>query len=61
MANDSLEADVISNPVEGETREEMEARHKKELKVLDGAKRAVLKKTKSTSGKSKKAKDALSA
>jgi hypothetical protein len=41
--------------------EDIEARHKKELKALDGAKRAAVKKAKSTSGNSKKAKEVLAA
>ncbi|KAL7565148.1 hypothetical protein ACA910_021526 [Epithemia clementina (nom. ined.)] len=40
-----------------ESREEMETRHKKELKALDGEKRAALKKAKALKGK--KGKDAL--
>jgi OTU domain-containing protein 6 len=41
--------------------EEVTARHKKELKALDGEKRAALKKAKTTAGKGKKAKDVLAA
>jgi hypothetical protein len=41
--------------------EEFETRHKKEQKALDGAKRAALKKAKSTAGNSKRAKEALAA
>lgn len=39
--------------------EEIQARHRKELKALDGEKRASLKKTKATAGKGKKAKEML--
>jgi len=39
--------------------EETQARHRKELKALDGEKRASLKKAKTTAGKGKKAKDKL--
>ena len=39
--------------------EEIQARHRKEIKALDGEKRATLKKTKATAGKGKKAKDML--
>ena len=39
--------------------EETQARHKKEIKALDGEKRSQLKKTKQTAGKGKKAKDKL--
>jgi len=39
--------------------EEIKARHKRESKVLDGEKRALLKKTKQTAGKGNKAKDKL--
>ena len=39
--------------------EDVQARHKKELKALDGEKRAQIKKTKQTAGKGKKAKDKL--
>lgn len=42
-----------------ESREETEARHRKELKALDGEKRAAVKKAKATGGKGKKAKDLL--
>ena len=44
-----------------ETIEECESRHRKELKALDGQKRAALKKAKQTGGKSKKAKEAMAA
>jgi hypothetical protein len=40
-----------------ESREEMETRHKKELKAWDGEKRAAVKKAKGTKGK--KAKDVM--
>ena len=39
--------------------EEMQARHKKEVKTLDGEKRSQVKKTKQTAGKGKKAKEKL--
>lgn len=40
--------------------EDLQARHKKEIKALDGAKRAAVKKIKTTlAGKSKKGKDAV--
>lgn len=39
--------------------EEIEARHRKEIKALDGEKRATLKKTKATTGKGKKGKEKL--
>ena len=39
--------------------DEVQARHRKELKALDGEKRATLKKTKATAGKGKKAKEKL--
>jgi hypothetical protein len=39
--------------------EETQTRHRKELKALDGEKRADLKKTKATAGKGKKAKEKL--
>ena len=38
---------------------DMEARHRKELKVLEGERRATVKKLKSTQGGGKKAKDAI--
>lgn len=41
--------------------DDLKARHKKELKALDGEKRNQLKKTKATAGKGKKGKDALAA
>jgi len=43
-----------------EIKEETESRHRKELKSLDGQKRAALKKAKQTGGKSKKAKEVMS-
>lgn len=39
--------------------EEIQARHRKDLKALDGEKRTEMKKTKSTAGKGKKAKEKL--
>ena len=44
-----------------ETPADARTRHKKELKVLDGEKRSILKKTKATAGKGKKGKEALAA
>lgn len=44
-----------------ETQEEIKSRHSKELKALDGQKRAALKKAKQTGGKSKKAKETINA
>lgn len=41
--------------------DEIEARHKKEQKALDGAKRSALKKAKATAGNSKKGKEVLAA
>jgi hypothetical protein len=43
------------------TVEEVTARHRKEIKALDGALRAELKKCKTTAGKGKKAKEVLQA
>ena len=43
------------------TMDDLKAKHKKELKALDGEKRNQLKKTKATAGKGKKGKDALAA
>ena len=43
------------------TMDDLKAKHKKELKTLDGEKRNQLKKTKATAGKGKKGKDALAA
>ena len=43
------------------TMDDLKAKHKKELKALDGEKRNQLKKTKATAGKGKKGKEALSA
>lgn len=40
--------------------EETHAIHRKEVKALDGEKRATLKKTKATAGKGKKGKEKLS-
>lgn len=45
--------------LDDETKDEMVLRHKKELKSLDGERRAALKKTKSTAGKGKKGKEIL--
>ena len=44
-----------------ESREDVEQRHRKELKNWEGEKRAALKKTKATAGKGKKGKDAVAA
>ena len=41
--------------------EEIKSRHSKELKALEGEKRAQLKKAKGTAGKGQKAKDILAA
>jgi len=41
--------------------EEAETRHRKELKALDGEKRAALRKAKGTGGKGKKGKESLAA
>jgi hypothetical protein len=41
------------------TLEEVQARHRKEIKALDGEKRAQLKKAKATAGKGKKAKEVM--
>ena len=43
------------------TMDDLKAKHKKELKALDGEKRNQLKKTKATAGKGKKGKEALAA
>ena len=43
------------------TMDDLKAKHKKDLKALDGDKRNQLKKTKATAGKGKKGKDALAA
>jgi hypothetical protein len=62
--NDSLAKEHAASSTDApgvmeETREELEVRHRKELKALDGEKRAALKKTKATAGKGKKGKDLL--
>ena len=44
-----------------ESIDEVTARHRKEIKALDGALRAELKKAKTTAGKGKKAKEFLQA
>jgi hypothetical protein len=41
------------------TLEEVQIRHRKEIKALDGEKRAQLKKVKATAGKGKKGKEVL--
>jgi hypothetical protein len=41
------------------TMEELNAKHNKDLKALDGEKRAAIKKVKGTAGKGKKLKDLL--
>ena len=48
-------------PEECATMDELRARHKKELKALEGEKRNHLKKTKATAGKGRKGKEALAA
>uniref|UniRef100_A0A7S4UZK3 OTU domain-containing protein n=1 Tax=Ditylum brightwellii TaxID=49249 RepID=A0A7S4UZK3_9STRA len=47
--------------MENETKDDMLARHKRELKSLDGEKRSSLKKVKGTAGKGKKGKEAVAA
>lgn len=44
-----------------ESREDMESRHRKELKALEGEKRAAVKKAKGRGGKGKKGKEMLAA
>ena len=48
-------------PTVNATMDDLKAKHKKELKALDGEKRNQLKKTKATAGKGKKGKEALAA
>jgi hypothetical protein len=51
----------MSGAAESTTIEEVTARHRKEIKALDGELRAALKKAKSTAGKGKKAKEVMQA
>lgn len=44
-----------------ETTDDIAARHRIELKALEGEQRAAVKKTKTTAGKAKKAKEAVAA
>jgi len=48
-------------PNMSETTDDIAARHRKEIKALEGEQRAAVKKTKTTAGKAKKAKEAVAA